>query len=66
MTIKKFQVPLAAVGRPVARGILENEVSFGDMTVLETNHGSDKGWADNVLYDFHLDFNLVPERSTSS
>jgi len=61
MTIKKFQ---GATGSGLVDLSLEefweNEVSFGDMTVLETNHGSDKGWADNVLYDFHLDFNLVP------
>ena len=38
----------------------ENQVSFGDMVVLATNHGSTKGWADNTLYNFHLDFNLVP------
>jgi len=38
----------------------ENRNDYGDMDVLATNHGSDKGWADNVLYDFHLDFNLNP------
>ncbi len=38
----------------------ENQVDFGDMEVLATNHGSSEGWADNVLYDFHLDFNLTP------
>jgi hypothetical protein len=30
------------------------------MEVLAQNHGSDKGWADNRLYNFHLDFNVVP------
>ena len=30
--------------------------SFGDMTVLATNHGSTAGWADNTVYDFTLDF----------
>ena len=30
------------------------------MDVLATNHGGDKGWVDTVLYDFQLDFNLVP------
>lgn len=38
----------------------ENEHNFGDMTVLAQNHGSTKGWADNKLYNFHLDFNLTP------
>ncbi len=37
----------------------ENEVNFGDMDVLATNHASNKGWADNTLYDFRLDFNVV-------
>lgn len=30
--------------------------SFGDMTVLATNHSSSAGWADNTVYDFNLDF----------
>jgi hypothetical protein len=38
----------------------ENGVDFGDMTILAQNHGSTEGWLDNVLYDFHLDFNLTP------
>ena len=38
----------------------ENQVSFGDMTVLAQNHGGTKGWVDNVLYSFQLDFNLAP------
>lgn len=37
----------------------ENTVDVGDMDVLATNHGNTKGWADNVLYDFHLDFNTT-------
>lgn len=40
----------------------ENQVDFGDMEVLATNHGSGKGWASDTLYDFHLDFNLVPDQ----
>ena len=36
----------------------ENQHDFGDMTVLTQNHGN--GWADNKLYNFHLDFNLTP------
>ncbi|VAX20310.1 hypothetical protein MNBD_NITROSPINAE01-119 [hydrothermal vent metagenome] len=38
----------------------ENNTNVGDMTVLAQNHGSTKGWADNVLYNFHLDFNSTP------
>jgi len=37
-----------------------NGGDFGEMDVLAKNHGTTKGWADNVLYDFHLDFNLNP------
>ncbi len=37
----------------------ENNASKGDMTVLAQNHGSDKGWVNNRLYDFHLDYNLT-------
>jgi len=35
----------------------ENTTNVGDRTQLASNHGSDKGWVDNTLYDFHLDFN---------
>ncbi len=35
----------------------ENTGDVGDMDVLAQNHSSTAGWADNVLYDFHLDFN---------
>lgn len=38
----------------------ENEHDYGDMDVLAENHGSTMGWADNTLYDFHLDFNQNP------
>jgi hypothetical protein len=61
MTLKRFT---GATGNGLADLSLEefweNQVSFGDMTVLATNHGSDKGWVDNRLYNFHLDFNLTP------
>lgn len=61
MTIKQFK---GATGNGlVDLSVLEfweNQVSFGDMKVLATNHGSTKGWADNVLYGFHLDFNVSP------
>ncbi len=38
----------------------ENQVNYGDMTVLAQNHSSTAGWVPNVLYDFHLDFNNTP------
>ena len=61
MTIKRLQ---GATGNGLAdlslEELWENQVNFGDMTVLATNHSSTAGWADNVLYDFHLDFNLTP------
>jgi len=61
MTIKKFT---GATGDGLADLSLEefweNQVNFGDMTVLATNHSSTVGWADNKLYSFHLDFNLTP------
>lgn len=37
-----------------------NTSDYGDMTVLASNHGSDKGWEDGILYDFELDFNKKP------
>ncbi|MFA7553022.1 MAG: PEP-CTERM sorting domain-containing protein [Spongiibacteraceae bacterium] len=37
----------------------ENRADFGDMDVLATNHSNTKGWVDRVLYDFHLDFNII-------
>lgn len=36
----------------------ENENDFGDMHVLAQNHGAGKGWVDEAVYTFHLDFNL--------
>jgi hypothetical protein len=59
MTIKKFT---GGTGNGLADLSLaefwENQVSFGDMAVLATNHGTTLGWVDQRLYDFHLDFNL--------
>jgi hypothetical protein len=61
MTIKRFT---GATGDGLADLSLEefweNQVSFGDMTVLATNHSSTAGWVDNRLYTFHLDFDLTP------
>ncbi len=61
MTIKKFKGATGNVPADLSlEEFWENQVSFGDMTVLATNHATDKGWSDNRLYDFHLDFNLNP------
>jgi len=61
MTIKRFT---GATGDGLVDLSLEefweNQVNFGDMTILATNHSSTAGWVNNVLYDFHLDFNLIP------
>lgn len=61
MTIKKFT---GATGNGLVDLSLEefweNQVSFGDMTVLAQNQGSTKGWVTSALYNFHLDFNQNP------
>ena len=61
MTIKRLT---GATGNGLADLSLEefweNQVNFGDMTVLATNHSSSAGWVNNVLYTFHLDFDIVP------
>lgn len=61
MTIKKYE---GATGNALIDLSLQefwaNTVNVGDITVLATNHSSTAGWADNVLYDFHLDLNVNP------
>ena len=60
MTIKKMT---GATGSGLADLSLgefwENQHDYGDMDVLATNHGGTKGWADNTLYNFYLDFNTI-------
>jgi hypothetical protein len=60
MTIKKFT---GATGNGAVDLSLEefweNQVDFGDMDVLATNHSSTAGWVDNKLYTFQLDFNTT-------
>ncbi len=38
----------------------ENGSDYGDMSILAQNQSSTAGWADNILYDFQLDFNVSP------
>lgn len=62
MSIKKFQGATGNGLVDLSLGEFWNNTAatFGDMAVLATQHGSTAGWVDNVLYDFHLDFNLTP------
>lgn len=61
MTIKKFQ---GATGNGLddlsLEEFWENQVDYGDMSVLATNHSNTAGWVDYVLYDFLLEFNVTP------
>ena len=61
MTLKRFT---GATGDGLADLSLaefwENQVSFGDMAVLATNHSATAGWAVGTLYNFHLDFDVAP------
>ena len=61
MTLKRFT---GATGDGLADLSLaefwENQVSFGDMAVLATNHSATAGWAVGTLYNFHLDFDIAP------
>lgn len=61
MTIKKFEGATGDGLTDLSLGeFWENTAALGDMSVLATNHSSTAGWADNVLYDFLLEFNLTP------
>lgn len=61
MAIKKYQ---GATGSGLTDLSLEefweNQVNFGDMTVLAKNQSSSSGWVAGVLYNFLLDFNTTP------
>jgi hypothetical protein len=61
MAIKKFT---GATGSGLADLSLEefweNQVSFGDMTVLAKNQSSSAGWLAATDYSFHLDFDQNP------
>lgn len=61
MTIKKFQGGTGNGLVDLSLAILwENTGNLPPMTVLATNQSATAGWADTVLYNFHLDFNLNP------
>jgi hypothetical protein len=61
MTIKKFDAAgTNGLTDLSIEEFWENQVNFGDMTVLATNHSATAGWVEGVTYDFFLDFNLVP------
>lgn len=59
MTIKKFAGPSddGVTDLSLAK-LWENNFNMEYMTVLAANQSSTKGWADNTVYDFYLDFNL--------
>lgn len=58
MSIKKFQggTGNGLTDLSLAEFWSNNVASYGDMTVLATNHSSTAGWSDYALYNFHLDF----------
>jgi Thrombospondin C-terminal region/PEP-CTERM motif len=60
MTVKKFT---GATGDGLVDLSLEefweNQVDFGDMSVLATNHSSTAGWVAGTVYDFFLDYNTI-------
>lgn len=61
MTVKKFT---GGTGNGLVdlslEELWENQVDFGDMSVLATNHSATAGWVTNVDYTFHLDFLVNP------
>lgn len=59
MTIKKLQGATGNGQTDLGLDVLwENQVDYQEMSVLATNHSATAGWVTNVLYDFHLDFNI--------
>ncbi len=65
MTIKKMEGTTGDGSADLSnKEFWQNTGDYGEMTVLEQNHGSTKGWADNTVYDFHLDFNTTPGEFT--
>lgn len=65
MTIKKFTGATGdgLVDLSIAE-MWENQVDYGDMSVLATNHSSTAGWEYNTLYDFHLTFDAAAGQFT--
>lgn len=61
MTIKRFTGATGSGLNDLSLAeFWENQADRGDMSILASNHSSTAGWVDNLLYDFHLDFNLNP------
>lgn len=60
MTVKKFTGATGNGLTDLSIGeFWENQVDFGDMDVLATNHSSTAGWLENILYTFQLDYNVT-------
>jgi hypothetical protein len=61
MTIKKYE---GATGNGLVdlslQEFWENNSDVGDMTILAQNHGVGTGWVNFRLYEFILEFNVVP------
>jgi len=53
-TIRKISAPSVA---SLTLRDFWNSTGATNSTILATNYGSTLGWQDNVLYDFHLEFN---------
>jgi hypothetical protein len=58
MTVKKYQGSTGNALNDLSLGqFWENTTDTSDMTILDQNHGSDKGWLSSTAYNFFLDFN---------
>lgn len=66
MSVKKFEGATGDGLADLSLGEFWNNdaPTFDDMSVLATNHGGDKGWAANVIYDFELVFNEIADQFT--
>lgn len=64
MSIKKFEGTTGNGLNDLSLGEFWNNDAdtFGDMEVLAKNHGGDKGWVNNVVYDFELIFNEIADQ----
>jgi hypothetical protein len=66
MSIKKFQGDTGngLVDLSLAEFWNNDKDTFGDMSVLATNHSSTAGWVQSVIYDFELVFNEIADQIT--